>query len=138
VRERENLIVRSKLEAVLLGQLKRGEHEQFEFREEAELLLVAALEADLDGPDPTASVRGALKYCAAFDAELASPSAAIILRAILRGNSRVVRMLKENVLDERPIDRMRRFVRGEGREIVLKAPMFDAARRQGGQSWPKN
>jgi hypothetical protein len=87
-------------------------------------LLHQALEIDLEAPDRLDSLRAALKLAAALDGELRSPTAAAMIRAVLRANNHAVRLLESTVLDEQPIDRKRSFAKSEGRDVVLDAPVF--------------
>jgi hypothetical protein len=125
------------LERAVLRALTHGEGERFTFKAGARALLERALKEDLEGPDRLDSVLCALRLAAAFDGSMRSPSAAAELRAVLRTDARVHRLLKNEVIDEKPIDRMRSFLRSEGREVMMRAPVF-GARDKGETSWPKS
>jgi hypothetical protein len=120
----------SHFERVLLAELRKSDGpERFELEATSVPQLVRALERDLDGPAPLASVQAALRYAAALDGTLASPSVAVAVRALLKREPRAVALLRASrAQTSSAVSETRRFLRAEGRIAAVRAPSLGAPR----------
>ena len=118
-------LMKSWLERVLLAELLKGSGpERFELSTGGRAALVRALEKDLAGPAPLTGVQAALRFAAAFDGELASPSVAVVLRELLRAEPRAVALIRASraKATPSPVSKTREFLRAEGRTTHVRAP----------------
>lgn len=111
-------------EPALLAALRRGEVERFELPPASRPRLEAALAAGLAGETPERELERALRLVVALDGPLGSPTAAETLRAVLRAVPGALARLEALARPAAPegLDAARRFLRREGREVVLRAP----------------
>ncbi|MCK6549105.1 hypothetical protein L6R52_24895 [Myxococcota bacterium] len=118
----------SHFERALLAELKKSEGaERFELEASSVSRLVRALERDLDGSDPLGAVQAGLRYAAAFDGKLASPSVAVAIRELLRRDVRAVALIRRSrAQTSSAVSETRRFLRAEGRTAAVRAPSFGA------------
>jgi hypothetical protein len=132
-------------EDVLLVHLVRGCEERFEL----DAMLAPIVRRWLERDDAFEAVRAILKLAVALERDLESPSAARELKRILASEPTAVDLIRDRLLDRRPIDETRRFLRSEGREDAIRAPSeaedapegaFPLSRwidRAGGIRWPR-
>ncbi len=114
----------TRFERTLLSEMRRGDgQERFDLPEAAMARLRSALEQDLAAPDPMKALVRALQLTTSFDLQLASPSIAARLRALLRGDQSAMEILRTAMFASPPADdELHTYVRREGRDEVLCVP----------------
>src|SRR5687768_2176212 len=110
------------LEDVILGALRRGSAERFELSEldMPRLALVFASIGHRTGA--CAELYRALQLAIALEESLESPTAAARIRTLAQEAPDVLALLRKQLGPAKAMDETRRFLKSEGREVVLSAP----------------